>query len=71
MWRYERHDKITYCVSHTTTQGGGVITRLTRSKWHAESDDTGETATCQTLTKAFFWVQHQADIAERTSQPST
>jgi hypothetical protein len=67
MWRCDRHDKITYCVSHTTRAGGGVITRLSRSKWHVESDDTGEVAECPTLTKAFFWVQHQADMAAAKS----
>lgn len=66
-WVCERHDKITYHVSHTRRLGGGTITRLSRRKWHAESDDTGETATCQTLTKAFWWVQHQAEIAARAA----
>lgn len=65
----ERHDRITYLVTHTTNRGSGVITKLSRNKWHVSSDDTGEEATCPTLTKAFFWVQHQAEIeARQTAQ---
>lgn len=69
MWSCERHDRITYLVSHSRREGGGggVITKLSRSKWHAESSDTGETATCPTLTTAFWWVQHQAEIAARAA----
>lgn len=59
MWSVERHDRITYLV-HGPRGGGGTITKLTRRKWHAESDDTGETATCPTMNKAFWWVQEQA-----------
>lgn len=65
MWTWERHDAITYLVTHTRKPGGGVITKLGRRKWHAESDDTGETATCPTLTKASLWIQHQNEISER------
>ncbi len=67
MWSCERHDRITYLVNHSQREGGGVITKLSRTKWHAESDDTGETATCPTLTKAFIWVQWQAEIAARAA----
>lgn len=67
MWSYERHDRITYIVNHSRSDSGGVITKLARTKWHAESYDTGETATCPTLTKAYFWVQHQAEIAARAA----
>ena len=63
MWICERHDKITYLVSHTTRPGAGSITRITRNRWQVESDDTGATATCPTLTKAFFWVQNQSEIS--------
>ena len=64
MWSTERHDRITYLV--TDGKGsGGTITKQSRDKWHAESDDTGETAICPTLTKASFWIQHQAEISKR------
>ena len=62
MWKLDRHDRITYLASNGKGNGG-TITKITRDKWHAESDDTGETATFQTLTKAWFWVQHQAATA--------
>ena len=61
MWTLTRHDRITYHASNG--KGGGTITKITRDKWHAESDDTGQTTTCPTLTKAWFWVQHQAAMA--------
>jgi len=64
MWTCERHDRITYCVSHSRRAGGGVITKLARNKWHAESDDTGKTITAPTLSKAYCWVQDQADLAK-------
>lgn len=67
MWTTERHDRITYLVCNGKG-GGGVITKQKGDKWHAESDDTGETASCPTLTKAIFWVQHQAEIAARDQQ---
>lgn len=66
-WICERHDKVTYCVSHSRKLGGGTIVKITRNKWEAESDDTGETVVCPTLTKAFWWVIDQAAIAERMS----
>lgn len=64
-WTCERHDKITYLVVHTRLLGGGTITKLSRSKWHAESDDTGDVATCPTLTKAFWWIIEQAQATAR------
>ena len=60
MWLLDRHDRITYFVTHARSNRGGVITKLGRGKWLAESDDTGETIICPTLTKAFLWVQIEA-----------
>jgi hypothetical protein len=64
-WMLDRQDRATYCASHRTRLGGGTITRVSASKWYAESDDTGDIAVCPTLTKAFLWVQHQSEIASR------
>lgn len=64
VWTLDRHDRITYHASNSKGRGG-TITKIKRGRWHAESDDTAETACCPTLRKAFLWVQHQAEIATR------
>lgn len=64
MWSMERHDRITYLVNHSRRPGGGVITKQGRNKWHAESDDTGETFVAATLTKARFWIERKSEKPE-------
>ena len=64
MWTTERHDRITYTVCNGKGSGG-VVTKQKRDKWHAESDNTGKSAVCPTLTKASWWIMHQAEIAAR------
>ncbi len=57
MLTVERHDRITYHVSHWKRGIVGVVTKVHRNKWHVEDYETGDEFFAGTLTKARFWLE--------------